>query len=64
MATRVAVSISLMLSVVIGAGAQRMEVSTAGSRPAFRGAPANFTGTVSVTPLFAAAAGPMRPVRK
>jgi 4-carboxymuconolactone decarboxylase len=57
MARHVAVSITLTLSLVIGLGAQRMEVSTAGSRPAFRGAPENFTGTVSVTPLFAAAAG-------
>jgi hypothetical protein len=57
MARHVAISISLMLFVVSGLGAQRTEVSTAGSRQAFRGAPENFTGTVSVTPLFAAAAG-------
>ena len=52
----IATAISLTLLAAAPAGAQNMEITPNGSRPSAKGAAENFTGSVVVTPLFAATA--------
>lgn len=48
------IGFSVAMCIAVTAHAQQMDISSSGSRPAAKGASEHFTGTVFVTPLFAA----------